>query len=59
MYKFVMGVLQPQKLRDNEVLLVIQSAYELNPTKLVSRIGKIGFKVRVGDTLRGTKPRRP
>ncbi len=42
-----------RKLRGNEVLLVIQSAYELNPTKPVPRIGKIGFKVLVGHTLRG------
>ena len=48
-----------RKLRGNEVLLVIQSAYELNPTKPVPRIGKIGFKVLVGHTLRGTKPKRP
>lgn len=42
-----------------ELLLVIQSAYELNVEKPLPRIGKIGFRALVGHALRGTKPKRP
>ena len=43
----------------NELLLVVQSAYALDPSKSTPHKGTIGFKVLVGHTLRGTKPRKP
>lgn len=41
------------------VLLVIQSAYALDPDKAEPGRGKIGFNVLLGHALRGTRPRRP
>lgn len=48
-----------KKLPRNELLLVIQSAYKLDPAKPMPKKGKIRFKVLVGKTLRGTKPKKP
>ncbi|SFW55788.1 hypothetical protein SAMN02800691_2130 [Luteibacter sp. UNCMF366Tsu5.1] len=44
---------------DNAVLLVIQSAYCLDPKKPDPCRGKIRFNVLLGHALRGTTPTRP
>lgn len=43
----------------NVVLLVVQSAYCLDPQKPQPAKGKIGFNVLLGHALRGTRPKRP
>lgn len=45
-----------EKQGDNAVLVVIQSAYALDPGKQAPGIGRIGFQTLVGHALRGTKP---
>jgi hypothetical protein len=44
---------------NNAVLLVVQSAYCLDPKKPDPRGGKIRFNVLLGHALRGTRPTRP
>jgi len=41
------------------VLLVVQSAYSLDPAKPTPARGAIGFNALLGHTLRGTKPKQP
>ena len=43
----------------NAVLLVVQSAYCLDPQKPNPSRGKIGFNTLLGHALRGTRPRSP
>jgi hypothetical protein len=45
-----------EKQGDNAVLIVVQSAYALDPTKQIPGVGRIGFQALVGHALRGTKP---
>lgn len=42
-----------------EVLLVVQSAYALDPGRRSPGEGAIGFNALLGHVLRGTRPRRP
>ena len=43
----------------NSVLVVIQSAYLLDPNKAEPGRGRIGFNVLLGHALRGTQPKKP
>lgn len=43
----------------NAILLMVQSAYELDPAKGNPGKGRISFKVLMGHVSRGTKPKRP
>lgn len=47
------------KQGDNAVLIVVQSAYALDPAKQTPGVGRIGFQALVGHALRGTKPHPP
>ena len=44
------------KQKGNNVLLIVQSAYQLDPHKPNPSKGAIGFNVLLGHTMRGTKP---
>lgn len=42
---------------DNTILLVVQSAYELDPVKPLPSRGNVRLNVLLGHALRGTKPK--
>jgi hypothetical protein len=48
-----------EKQGDDAVLIVVQSAYALDPAKQTPGIGRIGFQALVGHALRGTRPHPP
>lgn len=56
-YGVFFNVKKWKEMGDNAVLIVVQSAYRLDPDKPDPSRGRIGLNVLLGHALRGTRPR--